>query len=173
MLPDLLAPGGNHLVTPRTTNVFSRTIELGVGGDLSEVLGPDLIGRATARYVGQREQDGRRLAAIEVAIEGLQSLRDRTELYRTAMPDEELREEARLVGVLLEYRLDARGELLWDLDLGHAHALELRGEETFVSTISKELPSQQGGASRIDAQATFSGTLELRFAVEPLAASRR
>jgi hypothetical protein len=162
----LLAPGGNHLITPRTPNVFSRTIEVGVGGDFSEILGPDLLGRLTATFTGVREQDGKRLAVVELSIEGLQSFADRTALYRTAMPEEERREQTRLVTVLLEYRLDARGELLWDLDAGHAHSVELSGEETFINSMTKELPTQ-GRLARIDAQATFSGTLTLSFEVAP------
>lgn len=164
----LLAPGGNHLITPRTPNVFSRTIEVGVGGDFSEVLGDQLAGRLTARLAGVANEQGVRLARVELRIEGLQSIRDRTELWRTSMPREERREEARLVSVLLEYSLDAEGELVWDLDAGHARSLQLSGRERFVSNLAKDLPVD-GGLARIDAQATFGGTLSLSYDITPRA----
>jgi hypothetical protein len=165
----LLAPGGNHLVTPRTRNVFSRTIEVGVGGDFSEILGQELAGVVTARLAEVREEGGARLARIELAIEGLHGVADRTELWRISMPLEEKREKARLIGAFLEHTLDATGELVWDLSAGHARSLELNGRQRFVTTLSKDLAGAQG-PRRMEAQSTFAGTLSVSFSVEERAA---
>jgi len=161
----LLAPGGNTLITPRTRNVFSRTVEIGVGGDFSEILASELSGRLSARLAEVREEGGARLARVELALEGLHGVNDRTELWRTSMPIEEKREKARLLGAFLEYTLDATGVLVWDLTAGHARSLELEGRQRFVTTLSKDLAGPQG-PTRMDAQSTFAGTLTLSFTVE-------
>lgn len=161
----LLAPGGNHLVTPRTRNVFSRTIEVGVGGDFSEILGLELSGTVTARLAEVLDEGPARLARVELAIEGLHGVADRTELWRVSMPIEEKREKARLVGAFLEHTLDATGELVWDLSAGHVRSLELEGRQRFVTTLSKDLAGAQG-PRRLEAQSTFAGTLHVSFQVE-------
>ena len=165
----VLAPGGNTLITPRTRNVFSRTVEIGVGGDFSELLSTDLSGSFRARLAEVREEGASRLARIELALESLHSIADRTELWRTSMPVEEKREKARLIGAFLEHALDAKGELVWDLTAGHARSLKLSGNERFVTTLTKDLAGPNGTA-RMDAQSTFAGTLSLDFTVEERAA---
>jgi hypothetical protein len=161
----MLAPGGNTLITPRTRNVFSRTVEIGVGGDFSELLGPDLSGSLRARLAEVREEGGSRLARIELVLEGLHGIADRTELWRTSMPIEEKREKARLIGAFLEHSLDAQGELVWDLTAARARSLELNGRERFVTTLSKDIAGPDG-PTRMDAQSTFAGTLSVSFTVE-------
>jgi len=165
----MLAPGGNTLITPRTRNVFSRTVEVGVGGDFSELLGPDLTGTLRARLAEVREDGASRLARIELTLAGLHGIADRTELWRTSMPIEEKREKARLIGAFLEHTLDAQGELVWDLTAGHARSLKLNGRERFVTTLTKDQAGPNGSA-RMDAQSAFAGTLSLEFTVEERAA---
>lgn len=165
-LRDLLAPGGNHLITPRTTNIFGRTIEVGVGGDYAEVLGPDLAGNARATFEGVREQDGRRLAVVGVVVEGLRSIADRTDLWRLSAPPEEKNEVAHLVSALLEYGLDARGEALWDLDAGHLHSLSLGGQELYMLSVTKHGGPVAQPFETIQ-QSSFRGTMELTYSVAP------
>ena len=165
----LLAPGGNHLITPRTRNVFSRTIEVGVGGDFAEILGQELSGVVTARLAEVSEEGGARLARVELAIEGLHGVADRTELWRISMPLEEKREKSRLIGAYLEHTLDATGVLVWDLSAGRARSLELSGRQRFVTTLSKDLAGAQG-PRRLEAQSTFGGTLSVSFTIEQLSA---
>ena len=162
----LLAPGGNHLITPRTTNVYGRTIEVGVGGDYAEVLGPELAGSARATFEGLREVDGERLAVLRLSIEGLRSINDRTDLWRLSAPAEERNEIAHLVSTLLEYGLDARGEALWNLERGHLHSLTLTGEELYMLSVTKF------GGPVVDPhetiqQSSFHGTVELTYKVAP------
>jgi hypothetical protein len=116
-----------------------------------------------------REEGASRLARIELALENLHGIADRTDLWRTSMPVEEKREKARLIGAFLEHTLDAQGELVWDLTAGHARSLELNGRERFVTTLTKDLAGPNGTA-RMDAQSTFAGTLSLNFTVEERAA---
>jgi hypothetical protein len=167
----LLAPGGNTLITPRTRNVFSRSVEVGVGGDFSEILGAELSGRFSARLAEVREEGAARVARVELSLEGVHGVADRTELWRTSMPIEEKREKARLIGAFVEHTLDAQGELLWDLTAGHLRSVGLNGRQRFVSTLSKDLAGAQG-PTRMDAQSTFTGALSFSYTVEERAAAQ-
>ena len=140
---DVFAPGGDLKLTPAGSNMFGRTMELGIGGDFADFMGADVGGEVKATYQGRRsvprEEGGtEQLECGVVALEINLSLQsDRTQLYRTAMPAEERREAARLDSVTLEYTLLGRGELLWDLAGGHFHALTIEGQQGFVATIWK------------------------------------
>lgn len=162
----MLAPGGNHLITPRTTNIYGRTIEVGVGGDYAEVLGPELAGSARATFSGLREFDGERLAVLELSIEGLRSIADRTDLWRLSAPPEERNEVAHLVSALLEYGLDARGEALWNLARGHLHSVELAGEEVYMLSVTKHGGPVTNPFETIQ-QSSFRGRVELTYKVAP------
>ncbi len=162
----VLAPGGNHLITPSKGNPLGRSIEVGVGGDYAEVLGPELAGRMLARFTGTREEDGRRLAVIEVEIQGLRSLAERDEIWRISMPAEEKKERARLLSVLLEYTLDAEGELLWDLEAGHFRSVQLSGKESYAISVAKEANDGQSTFERTGLSA-YSGTMTLKLASAP------
>lgn len=162
----LLAPGGNHLITPRTTNIFGRTMEVGIGGDGAEVLGPELAGFARATFEGVREEGGERVAALRLSIEGLRSIADRTDLWRTSAPPEEQNEVARLLSTLLEYGLDARGEVLWNLERGHLHSVTLAGEELYMLAVTKFGGPVAAPYESVQ-QSSFRGTLQLSYKVGP------
>lgn len=162
----LLAPGGNHLITPRTTNLFGRTIEVGVGGDYAEVLGPDLAGSARAAFEGVREVDGERMAVLRLSVTGLRSICDRTDLWRLSAPAEEKNEVAHLVSTLLEYTLEARGEALWSLDRNHLRSVTLAGEDVYMLAVTK-FGGPVAEPHETVQQSSFHGTLELTYTVGP------
>lgn len=162
----LLAPGGNHLITPRTTNIFGRTIEVGIGGDYAEVLGPDLAGTARARFVELREVAGERVAVVDLTIQNLRSISDRTDLWRTSAPPEERTEVSHLVSALVEYGLDGRAEVLWNLDRGHLHTATLTGDEFYVLSVTKNSGPLHNPFEIIQ-QSSFRGKVELNYVVKP------
>lgn len=142
----VLAPGGNHKITPQTDKLFGRLVELGVGGDFADALGPELLGAVTATYRGRKqlsEGEGDAAVKLEVAeIEfeiNLASTVDRKFLYVSAMPEAERREPARIDAVPLEFTFLGRATLLWDTRASRAHSFKLSGNEAFVSTVSKTL----------------------------------
>ena len=165
-LRSLMAPGGNHLITPRTTNIFGRTVEVGIGGDYAEVLGPDLTGVVRARYDGLREVDGERVAVIALEVVGLRSIADRTSLWRLSAPPEEKNEVAHLVSALVEYGLDAQGEALWNLERGHLHSLKLAGDEVYMLSVTKHGGPVVSPYETIQ-QSSFRGKVDLTYSVGP------
>jgi hypothetical protein len=160
---EILAPGGDLSMTPTGGNLFGRTMEIGVAGDFADFL-QEFDGTIQATYGGTREVEGtadRPAARVGVVALDLHLIAhaDRTQLYRMAMPQNERRRPERLEAALLDYALTAKGELLWDLDRGHFHALSLEGQETFTATVSKTLPGAE--PKKLVQQSQYSGKLDL------------
>lgn len=95
----------------------------------------NLAGKITATHRGTRTQDGRRLAVIELALDTDTHAED-----TGPMPDEPSSTATNRVEAV--FRLT--GELLWDLDQGHASALELSGTNEFrmVQTLVGQLDGE-------------------------------
>ena len=163
-LREIFAPGGNLQITPRTPNRLGRSIKVGLGGDYADMLGEELVGpNPVATYVGVREVEGKRLAEVQMDISIL-SIADRMRLYALAMPDEEKAEKSQLRSVIVQYKLDGKGVLLWDLDGGHFHSFEVTGREEYHLAIDK-LASEGGAPFEVSEQSFFSGNLNFSFAV--------
>ncbi|MBM3986813.1 MAG: hypothetical protein FJ294_02510 [Planctomycetes bacterium] len=124
----------------------------------AEALAPLLDGllagfRARCEYVGSREQDGRKLAEMKLAIEsdGELDLRDAlrgllTEQDSLGELDLEVRSATGQLGVR------GTGSLLWDLDAGHAHSFELDGDIELVARLDAALSDEQGGEHSVSAE---------------------
>lgn len=163
----VLAPGGNHKITPATDKLFGRMVEIGVGGDFADALGPELLGAVSATYRGRQAitvGEGDQAQSLEVArIDyeiNLASSADRKLLYVTAMPELERREPARVDAVPLEFTFLGRGTLLWDVAARRAHSFELKGHESFVSTVAKTIFEGRSSMTRQQI-GRYSGPLEI------------
>jgi hypothetical protein len=171
VLRSVLAPGGNHKITPATSNLFGRLVELGVAGDFADALGADLSGTVTATYRGQRKEsegEGDAAKSYNVAVVefelNLASAVDRTLLYVTAMPEQERREPARVDEVPVEYTLIGTATLLWDMDAGRAHSFKLQGQESYLSTVAKTRFDGRGSMV-IRQMGRYSGPLTVEVTV--------
>lgn len=124
----ILDPGGDLALE-------SETDEAQDSADQDEQLRANLGGTIAATYRGTREQDGRRLAVIELVADTNTHAED-------SGPMEDDPESHATNRVEAEFRL--RGELLWDLENGHAFALELSGENEFrmVQTLDGQLEGE-------------------------------
>lgn len=156
----VFAPGGNLQLVPTGGGHFGRMMELGVAGDFADFFEP-AGGSVGATYRGRRELDvdGVKVTVGVVELDlNLVSFADRVDLYRMAMPSAERRESSRTDSVPIEYTLQGKGELLWNLALNRAHSLHIEGQEGFVATIWKTFYT--GRTERKYAQQTFlSGPL--------------
>ncbi len=160
---DVFAPGGNLSTTPVEAGYFPRIYEVGVGGDLADVLGPDLAGSARATLSGVRTEEGRRLAEVDLEFT-LASERDRTRAYQEGMPGEERREASSLRRVLISWSFNGTGVLLWDLEGGHAASLRIEGHETVSAEVFKSSAVGAGEMMDISQRSTYSGQLNHRIA---------
>jgi hypothetical protein len=158
-MKDALAPSGNLGSVPVKPGFFSRMFEVGVGGDLADVLGRELTGSARATLVAVRTVDGRRLAEVGLELT-LASERDRTLAYLTGMPDEERREASSLQRVVLTWNFNGEGVLLWDLDAGHAASLRIEGHESVTAEVFKSGAIEGGVVVDGTQRSTYTGQLE-------------
>lgn len=151
-----LAPGGDVKLRPEGEadpmsgmNQFSQ----------SDIIG-ELDGEFTAVYAGTREEDGKRVAVIQLKIEA-QSARDMTEdlgeiqeLMKGNMPPGL---EMEISALDAEYEYEAEGELLWDLEASLAHGLSLSGEVRMIVDMSMSMKMGDNEQS-MDISQTYVGT---------------
>lgn len=165
-LRSLLAPGGNTGAVPEEPGFFPRMVEVGIGGDLADVLGEDLGGTVSVTLAELREEEGRQLAVLQGEF-SLVSERDRTRTYVTGMPKEERRELADLRGVTVSWLADGTFELLWDLEAGHAAGASADAQETIIAEIFKRALAEGGVRIEVSQRSTYSGRMTVDFKVRP------
>jgi len=124
----------------------------------AEALAPLLDGllagfRARCEYVGSREQDGRKLAEMKLAIESDGELDLRDALRGLLTEQDSLGElDLELRSATGQLRIRGTGSLLWDLDAGHAHSFELDGDIELVARLDAALSDEQGGEHSVSAE---------------------
>jgi hypothetical protein len=154
-----LAPGGDIKLRPET-----GTDPMGGLNQMSQndMIG-DLDGDFTAVYAGTREEDGKRVAAITLKIDA-KSARDMTEHLDEIQ--EKLKEnlpdglEMDITALDSEYAFEAEGELLWDLEAGLVHSLQLSGELRMIVDTSMSMKMGDNEQS-MDISQTYVGNQTL------------
>jgi hypothetical protein len=154
----VLAPGGDVKLRPE-------------GGGDSDPMGAfsqnDLIGELSgtfeATYGGTRDEDGVKVAVIQLSIEAhsAQDLSSRLDEMREQMK-ESLPEgvSVELEAMDMEYELEAEGELLWNLETGLVHALQLSGDLRLL--MDQSMSMKMGEESQdMDISMTFTGNQTL------------
>jgi hypothetical protein len=163
-LKSLLAPCGNTAAEPSEGGYFQRMVEVGLGGDMADVLDRDLAGTVNVTLAELREEEGRRLAVLRAEF-SVSSERDRTRTYLMGMPKEERREASELQRMTLIWLANGTAEILWDLDAGHAARASAEGEETYTAEVFKASSAEGGAPVNISQRTTYSGKLEIEFKV--------
>ncbi len=97
--------------------------------ELADFLGGDTSGEVTAKYGGTREEDGRKLAVIDLEVD-VASEKDATDTMTERWGDDpagdgtELTMEKAAFGLELE----GVGELVWDVGAGRIHSYRFQGD---------------------------------------------
>jgi hypothetical protein len=121
--------------------------------EFHEQAADNMDGEAEATFTGVREEDGVRVAAIWITAE-LETWTEQTE----DMEGTEVQTE-------MTHAIDYEGELLWNLDGGHLHGLELEGQLTMTQSLTGQ--EEMGGESfEIVQHMTFTGESTLSVRVE-------
>lgn len=126
LLPVHFTPG-SLLTVP--SGIIVATGFAGASGATGE-----LAGEIRAEYAGTEEQDGVRVARVELELE-VTTEADRSAHYRAALERAELPADAELS---LELELDGTGVLLWDVERGRALSFELEGEIVLSAELAWE-----------------------------------
>ncbi len=158
-----LAPGGSIKIEPEADDE-----RFGQMGGVDQFSLHDLVnnleGDFQAEYAGVREEEGVRVAVIKLKLEG-HSAEDMTE--KTA---EQIKDnlppgvEMELESVDLEFSLDTEGELLWDLEAGHFHSLELSGDSKIIADTAMTVQVGEQD-QQMENSMTFGGTQTLSMTI--------
>ena len=150
-----LAPGGDVKLRPETAgdmggmNQFSQNDMIG-----------ELEGEFQGTYAGTRKEGETQVAVIKLAIKA-RSARDMSdrldeikEQIKQNLPDGF---DVDLTSLDGEYEIDAEGELLWNLETGVVHELQLSGQMRMVIDMAMSMKMGSNTQSMESSQ-TFAGT---------------
>lgn len=164
-LRTVVMPGGNLRMTPEGMDVDEDDLKMfeELFGDFGEEFGDLLEGECTCTYKGTREEDGVRVAEIDIALEVAASL-DLSDLLEKVIHSA-LEESG--VNEMVEFTLDTAdvsldfegaGTLLWSVGAGRMHSFELNGDMTFGMDLSVGI-EVEGESQGVDASLEFSGSM--------------
>jgi hypothetical protein len=166
-LATILAPGGNLSIVPKEMADDEKSMGMPGMGSMSDWLRGSLEGSAKGTFVGLREVDGVKMAVIKLEAKITVS-KDMTEVVEEAMKHAKLPPEAgnpSIDHVDIDYKLEAEGELLWDLAAGRAHAFTMSGPSHANMDIAMKIDA--GGQNMsIEQSMEMSGTTGLSLKVE-------
>lgn len=158
-LVDVLAPGGNLALKPKEGGEAGAGMGASGMENMADMFGEDVEGKATAKFTGMREVDGKQMAVVKLSFD-LKAKTDMTEKIKEQMAKEDLPPELTKMEfdhMDIEYALQAEGELLWNVAGGHFHSLELSGTTTFKSDQAMSI-EVQGKSMNIEQSMEFAGT---------------
>lgn len=160
-----LAPGGVLALEPKKTMLFSRTMKIGVGGDVAELLG-GAEGKIRATYKEDRTVDGAVCAVIKIEIEA-RSKTERTHTYRLLSSSVEKSDLGRLRNCDVTYMVRGEGEVLWDLAAGHFRSWAFDGDEHVVVRVDKSVVDGETDRIVITQNSEFNGKFKLSLTAGP------
>jgi len=161
-LVDVLAPGGDLKmdIEMEGDEMMGAGMDPSMGSNLREYFGEMIDGSAKGTLTEMREAEGVRVAVIDLTIE-IDTAADMSEFMMKQM-GEQMPEgiEVSLDRADVEFELDMKGQLLWDVTAGHVHGLELEGTSTVASDVEMNMDA---GGQAIDMAMSMemSGTMSL------------
>ncbi|MBK7643079.1 MAG: hypothetical protein IPJ19_08510 [Planctomycetes bacterium] len=167
-LASVIAPGGELKLKPEDSADAESPMGMGdMSGmsSLSDWLGDSLNGTAKGTFKGMREVGGHNYGVIAVELQ-LKGAKDLTDTVKGAMEkaaQEGMTMETKSVDV--EFEISGQGELLWDLEAGHAHSFEFSGPSGARLDIQMGL-EVQGRSMDIEQGLELSGTITLKYTIE-------
>ncbi len=137
VLRNVLAPGG-------AVKIEMEEMEMDMMGPQpspDEMLG-DFDGTVSARFTGSREQDGAQVGVIQLTVD-VRTAKDLTDLMQEAYSEMEppngAQVEMEVKSFDVELSFQGEGELLWNMEKGVLHSLDLSGEVSEAIDMSMDL----------------------------------
>jgi len=167
-------PGGNLRMMPDDTGEidmeqFMEIFE-SVGEEVLDRMEDWLEGQARCTFAGTRDVGGTEVGVIELDIE-VSMLADVADLlYDAIQAFLEIQEipvefELDVTQFEVDVELTGKGELLWDLNGGHWHSLEIDAEMDMTFELAIEA-AVQGESHTAEIASDISGTMEYGFSAE-------
>ena len=167
-LARVIAPGGELKIKPEEKPDSASPMGMGDMGGMSGVsdwLGESMTGKAKAKFTGMRDVGGHSYAVVSLEVKAKGS-KDLTELIKDAIEksaQEGMTMETKSVDV--EFEIAGSGELLWDVEAGHAHSFEFSGPSSARMDIALAIEVQNTKMD-IEQGMELSGTMTLKFSFE-------
>jgi len=136
-------------------------------GDFADWFSEDIEGSIKARFEGVRETDTFPVGVIAIHVEITNAV-DMTEDAQAQVEQGELPpgvDEMEISALDLQLTLESKGTLLWNLQEGCAHSLEMKGE--FELSVDSMLDlSMQGMQLELETSMDLSGTITSTARIE-------
>jgi len=157
----ILAPGGDLAFKPESSEE-SQDLGMGMGlSSMNDYLGDLLEGECKASLDDIVEADGKRLAVISITLK-IESAKDMSELVRAAMAERGGPEgiEMEFERMDVELKVEAKGELRWNLGANCFESFELSGPMSMKLDQAMSI-SMGGQDTKIEQHIEMSGTNSL------------
>ena len=134
-------------------------------GDMRKMFGDMLEGEATGHFAGTRDVDGTRVGVIELTLD-INTARDMSDMMEDLMGENlPVEMEVNIERVDIEFSMQGKGTLLWNLSGGHLHSFKLTGDSTIA--MDMEIGLDMGGQTMsMETSMEMSGTVEQTVATE-------
>jgi len=136
-------------------------------GSMADWLRGALEGSAKGTFVGLVESGGEKLAKIKIDAK-ITVAKDMTDMVEEAMKKAKMPPEAGNLSVEhmdVDYKMEAEGELLWDLAAGRAQSFTMSGPSHANMDMEMKI-SAQGQNMSIETSMEMSGTTSLSLEVD-------
>jgi hypothetical protein len=129
-LAGILSPGGDLSFVPEGDEAdMAEMGAMGSIGSMSAEMAEQLTGTVKAKLIALRDVEGAQMAVIKLEI-NVESKADMTETAQEQIKKQDLPEAVSSIEIEhldVEWKLEAEGELTWNLAAGHFHTLEISG----------------------------------------------
>src|SRR5258705_6418050 len=166
-LGSVLAPGGNLSILPKEMSSDEMAMGMPGMGSMADWLRGSLECDAKATFASVRDVDGVKMAVIKLTTKITVS-KDMTEMVQEAMKKAKLPPEAGELSIDhmdVDYKLEAEGELVWDIAGGHMHSFDMSGPSHVNMDMAMKM-SPGGQKMTIEYGMELSGTTALKGAVK-------
>ncbi len=167
-----LIPGGNlslevELQRPAGDSRFPIVgIDARTSASMPDFLGETATGKIAARFTGTRDEGGRKLAVIELAVE-IQTERDAAKVMVERWGDDPTGEGVpfTMEEASYSFELDGEGELVWDLEASRLHSYRLDAE-AHLTLAEKFRVDADGEDLAVESKAELEGKYHAEASVE-------
>jgi len=160
----VLAPGGNLSILPKDAEAAGAGMEMPGMSSVSDWLRGALEGTATGKFKGIREVDGAKMGVIEIVAK-ISVSKDMTDMVEEAMKKAKQEVQMEIDHMDVDFKYEAKGDLVWDLAAGRAHSFNISGPSHVNMDMAMKIEAQ-GQKMNIDYGMELSGSTELKLDVK-------
>ena len=163
-LASVLAPGGNLSIVPKEAEEGAGNMEMPGMSNVSDWLRGALEGSATGKFKGLQTVDGAKMGVIEIVAK-ISVSKDMTDMVAEMMKKSKQPMPVEIDHMDVDFKYEAKGELVWDLAAGRAHSFNISGPSKVNMDMAMKVDAQ-GQKMNIDYGMELSGNTDLKLDVK-------